>query len=243
MPLALLLVLLGVTVASGLHRVVSVDAIVNIHERFHAEFAAHRLLAMAVYFAAYVALVAMSLPGSILLTVTAGLMFGWLAGGVVSVFAATIGAAIVFVVARLAAGESFAARAGPQINKLKDGFCRDALSYMLFLRLVPAFPFVAVNVVPALLGVPFRTFLLGTFVGIMPACFAYSTAGAGLDSVIRTAKQAQAHCLANASVDNCPLGWQMANLITPELKIAFVLLSVLALLPVGLKAWRRRHGD
>lgn len=242
-PLALLLALLGVTLATGLHRFASLDMIVALRDRFHSEIVAHQLLTMAIYFIAYVALVAMSLPGSILLTVTAGLMFGWLMGGILSVLAATAGAAIVFAVARMAGGEQLAARAGPQIGKLKDGFCRDALSYILFLRLVPAFPFVAVNVVPALLGVPFRTFLLGTFIGIMPAGFAYSTAGAGLDSTIHAAKLAQAQCLASASAAACPLGWKMASLTTPELKMAFVLLSVLALLPVGLKIWRRRNGN
>ncbi len=241
-PLVLLMVLLGAAVATGLHSFASLDTIVELRDRFHSEILAHRLLTMVIYFAAYVALVAMSLPGSILLTVTAGLMFGWLTGGILAVLAATAGATIVFVVARMAVGEQLTARAGAQIGKLKDGFCRDAFSYMLFLRLVPAFPFVAVNVVPALLGVPFRTFVLGTFVGIMPACFAYSSAGAGLDSTIHAAKLAQARCLASTIGADCPLGWKMASLMTPELKMALVLLSVLALLPVGIKVWRRRHG-
>ena len=113
---------------------------------------------------------------------------------------------------------------------------------MLFLRLVPVFPFFVVNIVPAILGVPFRTYLLGTFFGIMPASFAYSSAGAGLDSAINAARAAQADCLTLATRAECPLTLKLANLLTPDLKIAFALLSVLALIPAAVNLWRQRHG-
>ena len=110
--------------------------------------------------------------------------------------AATIGATMVFLIARTALGETLSARAGPWLAKLSDGFKEDALSYLLFLRLVPAFPFWFVNIAPAVLGVPLKTYVIGTFFGIIPATFAFASAGAGLDSVVVAAKPEYAACVA-----------------------------------------------
>ena len=77
-----------------------------------------------------------------------------------------------------ALSSSFRARAGPWLKRLQAGFKENALSYMLVLRLVPLFPFFVVNLVPAFLGVPFRTYLIGTFFGIIPGSLAFTYAGA-----------------------------------------------------------------
>ena len=241
LPLIVMAGMLLIVLATGLHRFASLDALVEVHDRFKSIIIQHRMLAMAAYLAVYVGAITLSLPGAVIFTLTAGLMFGWLAGGVLSLLAATLGGSIVFAVARTTVGEALAARAGPQVSRLRAGFCDNALSYMLFLRLIPAFPFFAVNIVPALLGVPFRTFLIGTFFGIMPASFAYSSAGAGLESAIFAARSAQMRCLADGVAAQCPLSIKLATLLTPELMIALVLLSLLALTPVGLRIWRR-HG-
>ena len=92
-----------------------------------------------------------------------------------------------------------AAKAGPWLARLSEGFKQDALSYMLFLRLVPAFPFFVVNLAPALLGVPFRSFLLGTLLGIIPGTFAFAYLGTGLDSIIEAQQKAYAACMASAA--------------------------------------------
>ena len=144
----------------------------------------------------YAITVALSMPGGLVLTVAGGLLFGWLVGGLAAVVGATTGATIVFLVARTALGEALSERAGPWLAKLREGFKEEALSYMLFLRLVPAFPFWFVNIAPAMLGVPLRTYVIGTFFGIIPATFAFASAGAGLDSVIMAAKAEHAACVA-----------------------------------------------
>ena len=102
-------------------------------------------------------------------------------------------------------GDTLSQRAGPWLAKLSEGFQKDALSYMLFLRLVPAFPFWFVNIAPAVLGVPLKTFVLGTFVGIIPATFAFASAGAGLDSVIMAAKNEHAACVAAEGGERLPV--------------------------------------
>ena len=91
------------------------------------------------------------------MTLAGGLLFGWQLGAALTVVAATIGATALFVIARTSFGTSLAAKAGPSLAKLRDGFKENALSYLLFLRLVPAFPFFIVNLAPALLGVPLKT--------------------------------------------------------------------------------------
>ncbi|ESR26975.1 TVP38/TMEM64 family protein [Lutibaculum baratangense] len=95
---------------------------------------------------------ALSLPGGLVLTVAEGLFFGWLTGGLVTLVAATLGASLLFLVARTTLGETLAERAGPRLEALRAGFTEDAASYLLFLRLVPVFPFWLVNPAPALLG-------------------------------------------------------------------------------------------
>ena len=242
LQLAVIVGLALVLLASSFHRYASLETLVALRDRFQSIVIDHRAFAMLSYLLMYTIAVSLSLPGAVIFTIVSGAVFGWLAGGIIALLAGTLGASVVFLIARTAFGEGLATRAGPQIAKLQAGFCENALSYMLFLRLVPAFPFFVVNIVPALIGVPYRTYLAGTFFGIMPAAFAYSSAGAGLDAAILSAKTAQVNCRAVRAAMECPLTLKIANLVSSELTIAFALLSVLALLPVGLKFWRRRHG-
>jgi uncharacterized membrane protein YdjX (TVP38/TMEM64 family) len=95
-----------------------------------------------------------------------------------------MGALALYLAARTAFADVLENRAGGAVEKMRDGFRKDAVSYMLFLRLVPAFPFFVVNIVPGLLGVPLRTFAWTTFVGIMPGTFVYASIGAGLGAII-----------------------------------------------------------
>ncbi len=240
-PLAIAVGGLMLILASGVHRYASLSTIVEFRESIQSAVANHYTVALAGYVLAYIAAVAVSLPGAVVLTVAGGLLFGTLVGGIAAVFAATSGACIVFLIARTAAGGVLAGRVGPHVAKMQAGFCENAGSYMLFLRLAPVVPFFVVNIVPALLGIRFRTYLLGTFFGIMPASFAFSSAGAGLDSAVAAARAVQARCLTAAVTANCPLTLEPNTLLTPQLKVAFALLSMLALIPIGIKIWRRRY--
>ena len=131
-----------------------------------------------------------------MLTLAGGLLFGWLLGGIASMIGATLGAVIVFLIARSALSEVLAARAGPWLDRFREGFKQDAFNYLLFLQLVPIFPFWLVNLAPGLLGVSFATYLITTILGIIPGTFAYSLAGSGLDSIIAAQQSAHQSCLA-----------------------------------------------
>lgn len=231
----------GVAVFLGWHNHLTLENIVNLRDRFHTVLAERPILSVLAYMVIYMLCVALSLPGGLVLTVAGGLLFGWLVGGLAAVVAATAGATIVFLIARTAVGESFHERAGPWLAKLSVGFRQEALSYMLFLRLVPAFPFWFVNIAPAVLGVPLRIYLIGTICGIIPATFAFASAGAGLDSVVVAAKNEYASCVALKGAQACTMKVQASLLLTKELLLSLVLLGLVALIPVVLKRWRRMH--
>ena len=107
--------------------------------------AEHPVLAPLIYVLSYIVAVAFSLPGGTLFTLAGGFLFGTVAGGLCAVVAATIGATALFIAARTALGGLLRAKAGPALQRMEAGFRRDAFSYLLVLRLVPAFPFFLVN--------------------------------------------------------------------------------------------------
>ncbi len=111
---------------------------------------------------AYALVVAFSLPIAIIITPLGGFLFGVWMGAVLSVIGATLGSVAVFLAARTAFYDLFHARAGAALARFEDGFRRDSFSYLLFLRLVPVFPFWLVNIVPALLGMKLGPYTLAT---------------------------------------------------------------------------------
>jgi len=203
--------------------------------------AGHRLLAVLAYIALYTVAVALSLPGATFLTVSGGFLFGLALGAGAAVIGATAGATVIFLVARTALGEPLLKRAGPRALKLAKNFREDAFSYLLFLRLVPAFPFFLVNLVPAFAGVGLATFVAATAIGIIPGAVAFAFAGTGLDSIIAAQKHAYDACLA-AGHAGCHLTFDAAAILTPELLGALVALALLALVPVVVKRLRGRAG-
>jgi uncharacterized membrane protein YdjX (TVP38/TMEM64 family) len=142
------------------------------------------LLAAGAFVLAYAAAVALSVPGAVILTLTGGFLFGAVAGTALTVVAATIGATLVFLLARRIFGADALDRLGPTAQKLAAGLRRDAGPYLLVLRLVPLFPFFLVNLVPAFAGVRLPVFVLTTLFGILPATAVFSLAGAGLGAVL-----------------------------------------------------------
>lgn len=243
-PLALIAVAMVLVYATGLYEYLSFKTIGTNYAALKDFVSANIGLALAAYIATYIAAVSLSLPGSLLLTLAGGLLFGWQIGAAATVVAATIGATILFLVARTSLGEALAAKAGPSLAALSDGFKENAMSYLLFLRLVPLFPFFIVNLAPALLGVPLVTFIVATFFGIIPGTIAFSIAGSGLGSVVEAQNAIYDACRASAGTagtEACPYDINTSALVTPELLIAFAALGVVALIPVALKTWRGRN--
>jgi len=182
-------------------------------------------LAPVIYILAYVIVVAFSLPGGAVMTISGGFLFGAVMGGIYAVTGASLGATALFLIAKTSLGDYLLAKAGPAIRKMQAGFEENALSYMFVLRLIPLFPFFLVNLAPAFLGVPLRVYLIATFFGIMPGSFVYALVGAGLGSVFDRGE-----------------AFTLAGVMTPQMIAALVGLALLALLPVAYKKMKEKRG-
>jgi uncharacterized membrane protein YdjX (TVP38/TMEM64 family) len=239
-PLAVIAAVTVLVLAMGWHRELSLENVVRHRTALDAFVAGHLPAALASFAALYVAVVALSIPGAGVLSIASGVLFGIWLGGLASIFAATVGAIIIFLIARTAFGEHLLRRAGPLAARLVEGFRQDAFSYLLFLRLVPVFPFFVINLVAALAGVRLAPFIAATAVGIVPAAFVLASVGAGLDSVIAAQETAYRACLQSGGT-TCRLDFDFKAALTPQLIAALVALGVLALVPIAVKRLRVRR--
>ena len=239
-PIGVVVLAMVVVFATGAHRHVSLETLVKHRMAIDAFIHAHAIAAVAAYVAIYIVAIALSIPGSLILTISGGILFGLIVGGIATVIGATTGATIIFLVAKSACGESLVRRAGPLGCKLADGFKADAFNYLLFLRLVPAFPFFLVNLVPALVGVKLPTFVAATLIGIIPGVFAFTFLGTGLDSVIAAQEGIYRACLAAGRID-CEVHFNIGMIATPRLLASLATLGVIALVPILVKRVRARN--
>ena len=234
------LALMAIAYALGLHKYLSLQSLAENRATLRDLTNDHWFIAVLGYIVIYALAVALSFPGAVILTIAGGFLFGWLVGGLATIVAATSGAVLLFQIAKTSFGDSLQKRAGPYLGRIMDGFAKDAFNYVLFLRLVPAFPFWLVNISSALAKVKLRSFALATFIGIIPATFTFAFVGAGLDSVIDAQTAAHAACVAEKGIALCPFELSVASLITPQMLLAFAALGVVALIPVALKKWKSR---
>lgn len=238
-PLVVIILISAAVWAMGWHRFLSFESFAHRHAVLRDFIDRDILIAVAAYVALYIVVVALSVPGGLFLTVTGGILFGAMLGGAAALVGATIGAICIFLIAKSALGEHLMRRAGPVAAKLADGFRQDAFSYLLFLRLVPIFPFWLVNLVPAVCGVSLATFVAASVLGMIPATFAFAFVGAGLDSVVAAQEAAYQTCVTAGRTD-CRLDFHLRTAITPEIMAALAALGVLALIPVVVKRLRAR---
>jgi len=186
----------------------------------------HYILAILGFILAYHVAVMFSLPGAIWLSLSGGFLFGTLEATLYIVLGASAGAIGIFLLARYALYDFFHAKVGKSLNRMEKGFQEDALSYMLVLRLVPLFPFWLVNLVPALLGVKLRTYILGTFFGIIPGAFVYASVGSGLGAVFDAGKTPD-----------------LSIIFSPQILTPIIGLAALAMVPVIYKKIKNRRAQ
>jgi len=236
LPVAIVALLAGAW-AGGLFDYVSLSGIIARREMLAAHVADNLPMSIAIYIAVYVVLVAISFPGASLLTMASGFLFGGFIGGLASVLAATIGAILIFLIARSSFGDLLERRASGFVARMAQGFREDAFNYLLSLRLAPVFPFWVINIVPAILNMPLRPYALATLLGVIPGTFAFAYIGAGLGSVIEAQERAQPGCAAAGTCSIDP-----HSLVTPQLLAALAGLAVLSLVPVVVRRMSGRRG-
>lgn len=185
---------------------------------------ANYLLTVLAFIAIYVAIVAFSLPGATIATLTGGFLFATFPGALFNITGATIGATLIFLAARHGFGDSLRAKmdgAEGAVKTIRDGINQNQWSMLFLIRLVPAIPFFVANLVPSFLGVPLRRFVISTFLGIMPGAVVYTSVGAGLGQVF-----------ARGETPN------LGIIFEPHILLPILGLCVLAVLPIVINALR-----
>jgi uncharacterized membrane protein YdjX (TVP38/TMEM64 family) len=214
---AALAALAGAYFGLGLDAYLGPEQLAAGRERLVGLVAEHPLAGALVCLALYAAVAALSLPIAAVMSLLIGALFGrWLGLLIVDV-GATVGATLAFLSARLLLRDWVQRHFGPRLEVMERGLRMDGLSYLLFLRLIPLFPFFLINLAAGLTTLPIRTFILGTAGGIIPGAFLYVNAGFELGLAARP-----------------------ADLLSARVIAALALLGLLSLLPVGYKAWKRR---
>ncbi len=186
--------------------------------------AAHPWLAPCLFVASYAASVALSLPQATLLTMAGELLFGTVAGGILAVIGATIGAVLLFLIARSAIAGSMATRGGAALGKLREELQRNGFAYLLAIRLLPVVPFWLVNLAAALCGMRLSQFAVATFIGIIPATFVIASIGAGVGGVLARGERPD-----------------LSSLVSWPVLGPLLALAMLSLTPVLWRKWRTRH--
>lgn len=182
-------------------------------------FHAHPIATVAVFFALYVAVTGLSIPGATVLTLVAGALFGLLWGTVIVSFASSIGATAAFLASRFLFRDTVQARFRDQLQAVNRGIEKDGAFYLLALRLAPYVPFFVINLVMGLTPIRTRTFYLVSQIGMLPATIIYVNAGTQL-----------------ARLES------LAGLLSPGLITALTLLAIFPLLAkVAVDAIRRRR--
>lgn len=223
LPLVLI-VLIALAGAYALRDTLSFDTLRDNRAALLALRDDHFLATAGAFVLAYIVIVAFSLPGATLATLTGGFLFGLFPGALLNVTGATIGAVLIFLAVRAGVGQSLAAQVDAQdgrVARLIQGIRANEFPVLLTMRLVPVLPFFVANIIPALIGVRLWVFALTTFLGIIPGGVVYTWVGMGLAEVFDRGE-------------------------TPDLGIIFELhilgpllgLAALALLPMAVKALR-----
>lgn len=225
-----LIIILFVALVGGflLRDYLTFDTLAANREALVAYRDAHFAALAAIFVCVYVMIVAFSLPGAALTSMTGGFLFGLVAGTALNVVSATIGAVLIFLAARAGLGAALSARLDASegtVKRLKDGLRENEIPVLFLLRLVPAVPFFAANLIPALVGVKLRNYVLTTALGIIPGAIVFTWIGVGLGEVFDRGETPDLSLLREPFVIGPILG-----------------LCLLAALPIILKAWRGRKG-
>ena len=219
--LAILLLLLGAVAAFvvlDLGQYLNLAALKGRQADLLALYGEQPTMVIAAYFAAYVAVTALSLPGAVIMTLAGGAIFGVLAGTVIVSFASSIGATLAFLASRHLLREWVQGRFGDRLRAINDGIDRDGSFYLFSLRLVPIFPFFLVNLLMGLTPIRTVTFYGVSQVGMLLGTIVYVNAGTQL-----------------AAIDS------LSDVASPGLIASFAALGLLPWLGRGIMARIRRR--
>lgn len=221
-PLIVIALAVAAVIASGVADHLSLVELKARRDQLQGFVALHPALSFGLYILIYIAVVSLSLPGALVMTLSGGFLFGPWLGAVAAASGASLGAAVIFMVCRSAVGDSLRGKAGSTISKIEEGVRRDAFSYILTLRLIPVMPFWLVNLAAGFVDIPLRTFLSATVLGILPGSLVYAGLGSGLGEVFASGQEPN-----------------LRVIFEPHVLLPLVGLGLLSLLPVVLRRFRK----
>lgn len=224
LPFILILLVAGIG-AYALRDSLTFEALARNREALIAFRDANYLMAVLVFLAAYIVIVAFSLPGALVATLTGGFLFGLFPGVLYNVVAATVGAVAIFLAARAGFGAGVAARieaGGGAAARLQSALRENEWSVLFIMRLVPAVPFFLANLIPAFVGVALHRFVITTFLGIIPGGLVFTSIGSGLGDVFARGETPD-----------------LSVFFTPQVLGPILGLAALSALPIVMKLFRK----
>ena len=192
-----------------LGRYLSLDTLKDNRDHLLAFTEANYTVSVALFILVYIAVTGLSLPGAVILTLAGGFLFGSVFATLYVNLGATTGATLAFLAARYVLRDWVEHKFGRWLEPLQQGFAKNAFSYLLTLRLIPLFPFFVVNLVSGLTRMNVGTYVAATALGIIPGSFVYAYAGRQLGTIN-----------------------SLKEIASPNVIAAFVLLGLLALVPI-----------
>jgi uncharacterized membrane protein YdjX (TVP38/TMEM64 family) len=230
-PLVALLAAAAAFFGLGMHRYSSLESAIRHSETLDRLVEGNPLTAFAAYVAIYSAAIVFAVPGAVVFTMFGGFLFGAFFGGLGGILGSTIGGLVTVLIGSLSVGASLQNAALPRFQKFARGFRNGAFGYIVLLRLIPAVPYIAINVASGLFRVPLRTFIAATMIGIAPIAFCFGFIGSGLDQGIEKQLQAFRACEA-LNAGECRIDFDMAHFMSRELIAGLVLFTLLISLPI-----------
>ncbi len=180
---ALLLLAVAAFFVLGLDRYLTLAALKSSLEELRLLVAEQPLRSAAAYFAFYVTVIALGLPGATILTLAGGALFGFGRGLVLASFASTLGASLSCLAARYVLRGWVQAHFGSRLARVNEGIEREGAFYLFTMRMIPALPFFVINPVMGLTPMPVRTFAWVSQLGMLPATAVFIYAGGRLAQV------------------------------------------------------------
>lgn len=209
---AVIAVAIGAFFYFDLGRFLSLAALKDNRDRLLSFTEGNYFSAAALFILVYITVTGLSLPGAVILTLAGGFLFGSVFGTLFVNLGATSGATLAFLAARYMLRDWVEQKFGKWLEPLQQGFAKNAFSYLVTLRLIPLFPFFAVNLVSGLTRMNVRIYVAATALGIIPGSFVYAYAGRQLGTIN-----------------------SLKEIASPNVIAAFVLLGLLALVPIVYK--------
>jgi uncharacterized membrane protein YdjX (TVP38/TMEM64 family) len=223
LPLFILIILMVAAYVFDLANYFSFDQLKAHRESLQLSVSDNPVLAALCFMLIYTLSTALSVPGAAFLSIAGGFLFPQPFATIYVVLGASLGACLIFLAAKTALHDFLKAKAGGLLDSMSEGFQENAASYLLFLRLVPVFPFWLVNLAPAFFGVSLLTFAWTTCIGITPGAFVFTQAGAGLGAIFDSGES-----------------FSIGGLFNYQMKIALISLGVFALIPIVIKKIKRK---